>query len=98
MGTTREDTTSGTSECERVVRALWEYLDGRLAPLEVAEIERHLEACAGCRSHAEHEAALLAALGRLRGSDDDAERLRTRVLTALREARASASSEDRGAS
>lgn len=97
MRSTQGHPPSGTSECERVVRALWDYLDGRLAPIEVAEIERHLDACAGCRSHAEHEAALLAALGQLRGSSDDAERLRDRVLAALREADSSTSSEDRGA-
>jgi hypothetical protein len=36
------------SNCERVARRLWDYIDRRLSESVVAEIEAHLAICEGC--------------------------------------------------
>lgn len=73
-------------DCAEVVRALWEYLDGRAGPLLVAGIEAHLAWCDGCRAHFAFEERMVKALAGLRQRHSDPERLRTAVLEVLRAA------------
>ena len=73
-------------DCEKVVRSLWEYLDGRSSPESVAAIEAHLDQCEGCRAYADFEARLVRTLSDLRRSHSDPGRLREDVLKVLRAA------------
>jgi anti-sigma factor RsiW len=49
---------SGTRECAGMENKLVEYLDGRAKPAERRAVERHLTACAQCRTRAEEFRAL----------------------------------------
>ena len=75
-------------DCETVVRALWDYLDRELAAPETAAIDAHLAECAHCRAHAKFERQLIDEIGAIRRQHDDPGELRTRVLDAIRRARA----------
>lgn len=75
-------------DCEEVVRALWDYLDGRCTEQRRTLIEEHLALCASCRSHAEFERKLMAKLAETGRSGPDDTALRARILEALREAAA----------
>ena len=70
--------------CEEVVRAMWDHLDGRCEPQRHALIEEHLALCEGCRSHAEFERKLIAKLAETGALGADPADLRARVLAALR--------------
>ena len=73
-------------ECERTVRRLWDYLDGRLPAMARAEVEAHLAVCAGCPSHvvfAERMRRSLAAAAPAPLSNADEGDLRERVRRAL---------------
>ena len=74
-------------DCSEVVRALWEYLDGRASDGLVADIEAHLAWCEGCRAHYAFEERLVKTLAGLRREHSDPERLRAEVLEVLRAAR-----------
>ncbi len=74
-------------DCAEVVRALWEYLDGRASNGVVADIEAHLAWCGGCRAHYAFEERLVKTLAGLRREHSDPERLRAEVLEVLRAAR-----------
>ena len=73
-------------DCAEVVRALWEYLDGRADDDLVAGIDAHLAWCEGCRAHFAFEERLVKTLAGLRREHSDPERLRTAVLEVLRAA------------
>jgi anti-sigma factor (TIGR02949 family) len=73
-------------DCSEVVRALWEYLDGRLRPESVAAIEVHLDRCEGCRAYAHFETRLVDTLAGLRRRHSDPARLKDHVLKVLRAA------------
>jgi anti-sigma factor (TIGR02949 family) len=73
-------------DCSEVVRALWEYLDGRASDGLVAGIDAHLSWCEGCRSHFAFEKRLVKTLAGLRREHSDPERLRAAVLEVLRAA------------
>lgn len=73
-------------DCEEVVRALWEYLDGHANDELRAGIDEHLARCDGCRAHFEFERRLVRALGDLRTRHLDAARLRAEVLAVLGDA------------
>ena len=73
-------------ECAEVVRALWEYLDGRADDALVAGIDAHLAWCEGCRAHFAFEKQLVKTLAGLRREHSDPERLRAAVLEVLRAA------------
>lgn len=75
-------------DCEAVVRALWDYLDGRCEPDRHGLIDEHLELCESCRSHAEFERALLDKLAESGRGKPDPEELHRRVERAIREAAA----------
>ena len=74
-------------DCAEVVRALWEYLDGRADDDLVAGIDAHLAWCQGCRAHYAFEEQLVNTLAGLRREHSDPERLRAAVLEVLRAAR-----------
>ena len=38
-------------DCETAVRALYDYLDGRLAEATTSAVQGHLATCRGCASH-----------------------------------------------
>lgn len=79
--------TPGTPlDCAEVVRALWDYLDGRAPAEQVVAIDDHLAACDGCRAHFAFEARLVNTLSELRRQHSDPARLRQEVLAVLREA------------
>lgn len=80
-------TTVGVSDCEAVVRALWDYLDRELGQADLAAIDAHLAACEKCRAHAEFERRLIAEIRAVRAQQDAPDALRARVLTVLRRAR-----------
>ncbi len=73
-------------DCEEVVRALWDFLDGELEEADVERIEEHLEHCGYCRSHSTFERRLVDELAGLRRQHSDPDALRSRVEAALREA------------
>jgi anti-sigma factor RsiW len=51
--------------CRELVELVTEYLEGALAPAEMARFERHLARCDGCRAYLEQMRATVAALGHL---------------------------------
>jgi anti-sigma factor (TIGR02949 family) len=74
-------------DCEKVVRALWDYLDRALEAADMAAIDAHLAVCARCRPHAIFARRLVSEIGALRTEHDDPAELRSRVLDMLRRAR-----------
>jgi anti-sigma factor (TIGR02949 family) len=50
------------SDCQSVIRQLWEYLDGELPAGEAEEIREHLAACAHCYPQYEFQLRFLDAL------------------------------------
>lgn len=70
-------------DCRQAVERLYEYLDRELTPELRSEVERHLDACAGCFSHFEFERAFLRFLearARGRGAGPD---LKRRIIQEL---------------
>lgn len=85
-GTPAEEAPRPLPECERTVRRLWDYLDGRLPAMAREEVEAHLAVCAGCPSHvafAERLRNALAAAAPAPISSADTAELRERVRRAL---------------
>ncbi len=74
-------------DCEVVVRAIWDYLDGNVSADQLAEIEDHLAECEYCVAHTEFERDLIRHIKQLRARHSDPERLRHRVLAAIRDAK-----------
>jgi anti-sigma factor RsiW len=75
-------------DCEAIVRRLWDYVDGRLAIPDRAEVEAHLVACASCPPHFAFARRLRAAIAASAPAvtDDDEVRLRARLRRALERA------------
>lgn len=44
--------------CSEAIDHVWDLLDGEMEPGDCDRIRRHLEACSGCRTEYEREAAL----------------------------------------
>lgn len=70
-------------DCAEVVRALWEYLDGRTGPELARDIDEHLARCEGCRAHFDFEERLVRNIAGLRREHSDPVRLRERVRELL---------------
>ena len=51
--------------CQELVELITDYLEGALAPADVARFERHLDGCDGCRAYVEQMRQTIAALGHL---------------------------------
>lgn len=49
--------------CQQLVELLTDYLEGALAPDEVAAVERHLALCDGCAAYLDQLRATIDALG-----------------------------------
>lgn len=75
------------SDCESVVRALWDYLDRELDDAGMAAIDAHLAECEHCLAHAAFERHLIDEIRRLRARHDEPDALRRRVLAMLSRAR-----------
>jgi anti-sigma factor (TIGR02949 family) len=73
-------------DCDAVVRALWDYLDGALEAPQMAAIDAHLAECEECRAHAGFERHLLEEIATLRQQHDDPAALRARIIDTLRRA------------
>lgn len=71
------------SDCERAVRQLWDYLDGRLPDASREWVEAHLAQCESCTSHFDFERGFLDALSTLRRDDEQFATLRERVKRAV---------------
>lgn len=59
----------GGLRCSRVLEHLSDYLDGDLPEFVVRQVELHLAGCPNCQRFGSEVAGMLAALGRLHGSD-----------------------------
>jgi predicted anti-sigma-YlaC factor YlaD len=55
--------------CQEVVELVTDYLEGAMAPEEVARFEHHLSLCEGCVFYVEQIRLTIAAAGRI--SDED---------------------------
>jgi anti-sigma factor (TIGR02949 family) len=75
--------TPNSLECREALEHLYEYFDRELTPEVRSEVERHLQACAGCSRHFEFERAFLRFLeARARGRGASPE-VRRRILREL---------------
>jgi anti-sigma factor RsiW len=70
--------------CRGVVEIATDYLEGTLSPALAEAVERHLEACEGCRRYVEQMRITVRTVGRLRDEDLPFE-IRERLLAAFRE-------------
>ena len=71
-------------DCQAVMRQLWDFLDGELAPDHVASIEAHLKMCSRCYPQFEFERTFLDQVGKLRREHSDLAGLRTRLVDSLK--------------
>jgi anti-sigma factor (TIGR02949 family) len=71
------------SDCEAVVRALWDYLDRELDEADIAAIDAHLGKCEHCRAHAVFERQLIDEIRVLRAQYEEPNTLREQVLDML---------------
>ena len=71
-------------DCDAVVRQLWDYLDEELTEDRMAAIREHLSTCAKCYPHFEFEQAFLDTLARVQRDHPDLNRVREKVIAALR--------------
>lgn len=77
-------------DCEQTVRRLWDYLDGQLDPMDVAQVDAHLAECDRCPPHFEFERRFLDTVRLARrtgGSTARVDALRARVLALLADER-----------
>ena len=72
-------------DCDAVMRQLWDYLDGELTEERMEAIRAHLAVCARCYPQYEFERTFLKTLARVRREHSDYDRLRARVMAALRD-------------
>ena len=71
-------------DCESVMRQLWDYLDDELTPDRMEAMRAHLAVCKRCVPQAHFERAFLGAVVRAQRAHGHTERLRERVVAALR--------------
>jgi anti-sigma factor RsiW len=69
--------------CQEVVEVITDYLEGKLAPADVAIFEAHLELCDGCKWYLDQMRTTIAAVGRIEETDVPPE-LRDNLLAAFR--------------
>ena len=74
--------------CQEVVELVTDYLEGAMAPDEVARFEHHLSLCEGCVLYVEQIRMTIAAVGRVR-EDDVPPELRDELVAAFRDFRRS---------
>lgn len=71
-------------DCESVMRQLWDYLDRELSPERMEALRVHLEMCKRCYPHYEFERAFLDAVAASAREHSDPDRLRLKLVAALR--------------
>ena len=74
--------------CQEVVELVTEYLEGAMAPEEVARFEHHLGLCDGCVFYVEQIRMTIAAVGHA-GADDVPPEVRDGLVQAFRDFRRS---------
>jgi anti-sigma factor (TIGR02949 family) len=77
-------------ECATAAQRVYDYVDGRLAAITRAEIERHLAICEQCASHFAFARMLRAALAASAPADSTDGGLRHRIRQAILRAAATA--------
>jgi anti-sigma factor RsiW len=70
--------------CQEVVELVTDYLEGALAPEELARFEHHLTLCEGCVWYVEQIRMTVAAVGRI-GEEDVPPETRDGLVAAFRE-------------
>lgn len=70
--------------CEECLQVMWQYLDGELDTHASGELQRHLEECRQCFTHAELERRLKEMVRRSCGSEQAPPELRERLSRLLR--------------
>ena len=71
-------------DCEMAVRALYDYLDGRLPDATTSAVEGHLATCRGCASHFTFARRLLELVPSSLPLAGEASVLRARVVESLK--------------
>ena len=71
-------------DCTGVMERLFDFLDGELGPESEARFRAHLEKCGQCFERAGFERRFLEAVQAARESEQCPDKVRTRVLDALR--------------
>ena len=71
-------------DCAGVMDKLFDFLDGELGPENESQLRAHLEKCAHCFERAGFERRFLEALKAAKESETCPDKVRTRVLDALR--------------
>lgn len=74
-GAAHHDAAAGAPRmnCERLVAAITEYLEGAMGPEDRERLEMHLSFCPPCQVYLDQMKVTIAATGRLRASDVSAE-------------------------
>ena len=72
-------------DCESVMRQLWDYLDGELTADRKTAIRSHLELCRRCHPQFRFEQAFLDAVAASAPAHSDPDRLRSKLLAALKD-------------
>ena len=78
-----KDPPSMRPDCERVVRALWDIVDGEVAPEHATKLRHHLDECSYCRAHEDFERRLAREIAALRCEPADPITLATKVRDRL---------------
>ena len=71
-------------ECETAARALYDYLDGRLSPISMEVVHRHIATCRTCASHFDFARRLLDLVPAAFPLDDTSPALRARIVVSLK--------------
>ncbi len=72
------------ADCQQVVRQLWDFLDEELDEERMTAVRAHIERCNACYPHVNFERAFLEALAATRRSCACPERVRRRLMEALK--------------
>lgn len=70
--------------CEECEKLIWQYLDGELDGVSSGDLQRHLEECRDCFSHAEFERQVKELVRRSCGCEQAPPELRERLSRLLR--------------
>lgn len=71
-------------DCQQVVRQLWDFLDEELDEERMAAVRAHIARCHCCYPHVDFERAFLEALAASRREGGCPDKVRNRVMDALR--------------
>lgn len=71
-------------DCDTAIRMLWDFLDGKLGPVDEAAVREHVQMCRHCHPHASFGEIVINAVAAQRAPRVEDATLRHRVLEALR--------------